>query len=101
MRSTEASANSNGRDTTQAVAPSPYTLLRLPEVLRIRGRCRSSHYTDIQHGLFTPPVSIGARCVAWPASEVEALNLARISGFDEAGIRDLVRRLVIQRSSVA
>ncbi len=73
------------------------TILRLPAVLRERGRSRSAHYLDIQQGLFTPPVAIGRRSVGWPASEVTALNAARIAGMSEDEIRVLVRRLEAQR----
>jgi prophage regulatory protein len=66
---------------------------RLPEVLGARGRSRSSHYHDIKEGLFTAPVSIGARAVGWPAREVALLNAARIAGKSDEEIRALVVRL--------
>lgn len=69
------------------------TILRLPVVLRERGRSRSAHYLDMQQGLFTKPVSIGARAVGWPAVEVAALNAARISGKSDDEIRALVGKL--------
>jgi len=68
-------------------------ILRLPDVLGKRGRSRSSHYQDIQQGLFTRPVQIGMRAVGWPSSEVEALNAARIAGKTDDGIRELVMML--------
>jgi prophage regulatory protein len=77
------------------------TIFRLPAVLRERGRSRSSHYLDIQQGLFTPPVSIGARAVGWPADEVAALNDARIAGKSDDEIRALVVELETARKSVA
>lgn len=70
-----------------------HTILRLPIVLRERGRSRSSHYLDIQKGLFTQPVAIGARAVGWPEHEVVALNEARIAGKSEQEIRSLVKHL--------
>jgi prophage regulatory protein len=78
-----------------------HAILRLPEVLRARGRSRSSHYQDIQQGLFTHPVSIGARAVGWPEHEVAALNVARIAGRSEADIRFLVFRLEAARKTSA
>jgi prophage regulatory protein len=72
-------------------------ILRLPAVLRERGRSRSAHYLDIQQGLFTRPVSIGARAVGWPSDEVAALNAARIAGRSEAEIRVLVAQLEADR----
>ncbi len=77
-----------------------HTILRLPAVLRERARSRSAHYLDIQQGVFTRPVRIGLRAVGWPASEVAALNGARVAGKSEAEIRDLVVRLQIARKSV-
>ena len=47
-----------------------YKLVRLNPVLALRGRSRSAHYVDIKDGLFTPPVQIGPRAVAWPQNEV-------------------------------
>lgn len=75
------------------------TILRLPEVLRERGRSRSAHYLDIQQGLFTHPVSIGSRSVGWPADEVAALNAARIAGRTELEIRELVEQLEAARKT--
>ena len=77
------------------------TILRLPIVLRERGRSRSSHYLDIQQGLFTPPISIGLRAVGWPVNEVATLNAARIAGKTDEEIRALVLKLEASRKTVA
>ncbi len=77
------------------------TILRLPAVLRERGRSRSSHYLDIQQGLFTKPVAIGTRAVGWPDHEVAALNAARIAGKSETEIREMVRKLEVDRKRIA
>lgn len=77
------------------------TILRLPAVLRERGRSRSAHYLDIQQGLFTHPVSIGARAVGWPSDEVAALNAARIAGKTDEQIRSLVVALEAARKTAA
>ncbi len=77
------------------------TILRLPSVLRERGRSRSAHYMDIQQGLFTPPVPIGARAVGWPADELAALNAARIAGKSDDEIRALVVKLAAARKVAA
>lgn len=76
-----------------------FTLLRLPAVLRERGRSRSAHYLDIQQGLFTHPVQIGLRAVGWPSSEVSIINAARIAGKRNDEIRDLVAVLEASRKS--
>lgn len=77
------------------------TILRLPVVLHERGRSRSAHYLDIQQGLFTRPVPIGARAVGWPNNELTALNAARISGKSDNEIRDLVIQLELARKSAS
>ena len=77
------------------------TILRLPFVLGERGRSRSSHYLDIEQGLFTHPVSIGARAVGWPAYEVTMLNAARIAGKTDEEIRVLVVELEAARKASA
>ncbi len=76
-------------------------ILRLPTVLRKRGRSRSAHYLDIQQGLFPCPVSIGARAVGWPEDEVDAINAARIAGKTDAEIRALVASLEAARKTAA
>ncbi|WP_306590619.1 AlpA family transcriptional regulator [Geothrix sp. 21YS21S-4] len=81
-----------------AFAPSStYTLLRLPAVLKARGRSRSSHYADIKQGLFTRQVNLRVHCVGWPEHEVMALNAARIAGKTDQEIRDLVQHLEAHR----
>lgn len=77
------------------------SIFRLPVVLSERGRSRSSHYVDIQQGLFTHPVQIGPRAVGWPASEVAALTAARIAGKSNAEIRILVVKLEAARKAAA
>lgn len=76
-----------------------HTILRLPTVLRERGRSRSAHYLDIQQGLFTHPVAIGLRAVGWPSGELAAINAARIAGKSDEEIRDLVLKLEAARKS--
>lgn len=75
------------------------TIQRLRTVLHERGRSRSAHYLDIQQGLFTPPVHIGLRAVGWPASEVAAINAARIAGKTDDEIRALVVKLESARKA--
>jgi len=75
------------------------TLLRLKNVLSLRGIGKSKHYTDIQEGLFTPPVKICERTSAWPAHEVAAINTARIAGKTDDQIRKLVKKLITARSA--
>ena len=76
-----------------------YTLHRLPKVLNTTGESRSNLYLKIQKGLFTKPVPIGARAVAWPAEEIKLINAARIAGKSERDIRALVTRLEAKRQA--
>ena len=78
-----------------------YYILRLPEVLKARGRSKPSHYEDIQNGLFTRPVLLGGRSVGWPEAEVRAINQARIAGTTEDQIRDLVAQLETLRRAAS
>ena len=72
-------------------------ILRLPAVRSESGYSRSTVYLRIAQGLWTKPVSLGARAVGWPACEVAALNSARIAGKTDQEIRTLVIKLEADR----
>jgi prophage regulatory protein len=76
-----------------------HTILRLPTVKAESGLSRSTIYLRIAQGLWTKPVSLGARAVGWPANEVATLNAARISGRSNSEIRDLVVKLDAARKT--
>lgn len=69
------------------------TILRLPAVKSESGLSRSTIYLRIVQGLWTKPISLGARAVGWPSSEVAAINAARIAGKSDEEIRALVKKL--------
>jgi len=73
------------------------TILRLPAVKSESGLSRSTIYLRVSQGLWTKPVSLGARAVGWPSDEVEAINGARIAGNTDAEIRVLVKKLEAAR----
>ncbi len=76
------------------------TMLRLPQVKEKTGhRASASIYGAIKDGTFTKPIPIGARAVAWPDIEVDAINRARIAGKSKDDIRSLVIRLHEQRAT--
>jgi prophage regulatory protein len=75
------------------------TIFRLKRVSEETGTAKSTLYLRITQGLHTPPITIGARSVGWPSSEIAALNAARIAGKTDAEIRQLVRRLVEGRNA--
>ena len=72
-------------------------ILRLPAVKSESGLSRSTLYLRITQGLWTKPVSLGARAVGWPAGEIANLNAARIAGKTDAEIRALVIKLQADR----
>jgi prophage regulatory protein len=76
------------------------TILGRTQVESASGYSRSTIYLRIAQGLWPKPVSIGPRAVGWPATEIKALNAARIAGKAEHEIRDLVMRLETARRGV-
>ena len=74
-------------------------IFRRPRVLDASGDSRSTLYLRIAQGLWTHPVSIGPRAVGWPASEVAAINAARIAGRSDDDIRALVTQLEAARTA--
>lgn len=75
-------------------------LLKKPTILKACGISKSTLHNRINSGLFTPPVSIGARAVAWPSNEVESITSAIIAGKTEADIKLLVKVLIQKRKEV-
>ena len=73
------------------------TILRIPAVKSYSGLSRSTIYLRIAQGLWTKPVSLGARAVGWPSDEVEAINAARIAGKTDEDVRALVAKLEADR----
>ena len=69
------------------------TILRLPAVKSECGLSRSTLYLRITQGLWTKPISLGARAVGWPSGDVVAINAARIAGKTDEEIRALVVKL--------
>ena len=67
---------------------------------RVGGYSNSGFYEDINDELMTPPIKCG-RSSRWPLHEVEAIVRARIAGWDDDRIRQLVRQLVAQRAKMA
>jgi prophage regulatory protein len=74
-----------------------HTILRIPAVKSQSGLSRSTIYQRIAEGLWTKPVSLGARAVGWPSDEVDAINSARIAGKTDEEIRALVAKLEADR----
>lgn len=77
---------------------SRHRLLRLPAVLDITGHRTTNLYKHCKLGLFPAPIKITQRSVAWPESEVVAVNAARIAGRSDDEIRRLVADLMAART---
>ena len=77
-----------------------HTILRIPSAKAQSGYSRSTIYLRISQGLWTKPVSLGPRAVGWPATEIDLLNAARISGKTDAEIRELVELLHTKRQAL-
>ena len=76
-----------------------HTILRIPAVKTQSGLSRSTIYLRIAQGLWTKPVSLGARAVGWPSDEVAAINAARIAGKTDEEVRALVAKLEMARKA--
>jgi len=77
------------------------TIYRLPAVKSESGLSRSTIYLRIAQGLWTKPVSLGARAVGWPSGEVAAINAARIAGKTDEEVRAMVVKLESARKAAA
>ena len=77
------------------------TIHRLPAVKSESGLSRSTIYLRIAQGLWTKPVSLGARAVGWPSGDAAAINAARIAGKSDDEIRALVVKLETTRKTAA
>ena len=55
-------------------------LLRLPEVLRLTGMCRSALYDQMARGQFPRSIKIGPRAASWSARDVRGWIAERVGG---------------------
>lgn len=81
-------------------ASQPLTILRRPQVEHRAGYPCSTLYLRVSQGLWTRPVSLGAKTVGWPEAEVNAINAARIAGKSDEEIRALVAQLHAARKEL-
>jgi prophage regulatory protein len=72
----------------------------MSEVLTQYGVSKGTLNSQVKSGTFPPPVSIGARAIAWPSNEVDKVIRARVAGVCEDGLRELVRQIVNERKEV-
>lgn len=76
-------------------------ILRIKQTLACTGDSRSGTYQKIAGGLLPKPVPIGGRSVGLPEHEIQAVLRARVAGWSDAQIRDLVTELESQRAQFA
>lgn len=78
----------------------PNAILRRRQVESLSGYSRSTLYLRISQGLWPHPISLGARAVGWPASDVMAVNAARIACKSDDEIKKLVVALHRRRNEL-
>lgn len=77
----------------------PLALRRSPEARAIFGNLSTSTWHEwVAKGLMVTPVSIGARSVAYPDHELQAIAAARIAGKSDVEIKQIVRDLIAARA---
>ncbi|OYT99321.1 MAG: transcriptional regulator [Burkholderiales bacterium PBB1] len=79
----------------------PPKILRLKQSLELDGDCKTGRYNKIKRGLYTTPFLISSRCVGWPEHECTAIISARIAGWSDDQIRELVKQLHEKRKQYA
>ncbi|WP_163336013.1 AlpA family transcriptional regulator [Desulfopila sp. IMCC35008] len=59
-----------------------YRIIRLPEVTRVTGICKTNIYELIKKNKFPKQINLGARSVGWVESEVKEWIQQRIADRD-------------------
>ncbi len=72
-------------------------ILRLSQVTALVGLSRSSIYNQITNKTFPPQISLGGRSAGWVRQEVDTVLQARIAGYTEPQLQELVNDLVAKR----
>lgn len=64
-----------------------HKIIKLPEVLALTGKCKSSIYAEMKTGTFPSSISLGGRSIGWIFNDVQEWIQARIdeSNPDEEG----------------
>jgi len=75
-------------------------LIKLPRVLLLNGKSRSTFYHEVNIGLMPPPVKLGKNSAAWPEYEIVVINAAYIAGKSRQEIMALVKQLVQDRAKL-
>jgi len=70
-----------------------HTILRLPIVKARTGLSRSTIYVRVSDGTFPKPVSLGARAVGWPESDIDAWISGRIAQGRKSAVAPIARQV--------
>lgn len=62
--------------------PQAVPILRLPEVIALTGRSRSSLYGDVAAKRLPPPIRLGPRTMGWLRTDIEQWQAERIAARD-------------------
>ncbi|WP_283392088.1 helix-turn-helix transcriptional regulator [Photobacterium phosphoreum] len=74
-------------------------LLRLPQVLNLIKLSRATLYKQVKEGTLPSQIHLGANSVAWLSHEIESVLAARICGYTEAELKELVLTIIAKRET--
>jgi len=60
-------------------------LIKLPEVINLTGKSRSSIYAAMNQGTFPAPRKIGPRAIAWTTESIRIWQESCVSSIDKKG----------------
>ena len=75
-------------------------IIRLQQVIELLNTSKSTVYKQVNNGTFPKPISMGDRAVAWVTSEVNKVINARIKGFTDKQLQQLVIELKTKRGEL-
>ncbi len=79
----------------------PIRFIRLPELLHLSGRSKTTNQNLIKQGLMPPSISLGDRSIGFIESEVNQVLAAMAAGKSQEEIKALVAYLVENRHRYA
>lgn len=65
------------KEKNKASGGAEFRFMRLPEVCKVTGICRSTIWEGVRRGTFPHPVKVTDRCTAWRSDEVERWMASR------------------------
>ena len=77
----------------------PFNFLRLRQVLELTALSRATFYRQVKEGTLPSQIHLGANSVAWLSHEIESVLAARICGYTEAELKELVLTIIAKRET--